>query len=81
MNNKGKILTGTVVSVHTPQTVIVTIASTHRHPLYKKAVRRTRRLPVHNASLTLIEGDMVRIQETKPISRTKHFTVLEKVTK
>ena len=81
MNNKGKILTGTVVSAKTPQTVIITVASTHRHPLYKKAIRRTRRMAVHNTSLTLVVGDMVRVAETKPISRTKHFIVLEKVTK
>jgi small subunit ribosomal protein S17 len=82
MNNekiKGKIFTGEVVSAKTPKTVIVAIISMHRHPLYKKAVRKTRRFAVHNESLTLAVGDTVRIQETKPISKTKHFIVLEKV--
>lgn len=82
MNNekiKGKIFTGVVVSAKTPKTVIVAIVSMHRHPLYKKAVRKTRRFAAHNESLALAIGDNVRIQETKPISKTKHFIVLEKV--
>ena len=81
MKNKGKIFTGTVVSAKTPQTVIVMVASTRLHPLYKKLMRRTKRLAVHNPTLTLAEGDTVRIQETKPLSKTKHFIVLEKVAK
>jgi small subunit ribosomal protein S17 len=75
----GKIFTGEVVSNRTPKTVIVAVTSMHRHPIYKKAVRRTRRFPVHNESVQCAIGDTVRIQETKPISKTKHFIVLEKV--
>ena len=75
---KGKVLTGEVVSMASSKTVIVAVSSMSRHPLYKKAVRRTKRFPVHNQSLELSIGDTVRIQETKPISKTKHFIVLEK---
>ena len=78
---KGKIFEAIVVSAKTPQTVIVSVESTHRHQLYKKAVRRTKRFAAHNEALTIAVGDYVRIQETKPISRTKHFVVLEKFTK
>lgn len=87
MNNKkaevinGKLLAGVVMSVKTPKTVIVAIESFHRHPLYKKAVRRTNRMAVHNESTELNVGDFVQIRETKPISRTKHFIVVGKITK
>jgi small subunit ribosomal protein S17 len=74
----GKILTGVVMSVKNIKTVIVAVISSHRHPLYKKATRKTRRFAVHNESMTLAVGDTVRIQETKPISKTKHFIVLAK---
>jgi small subunit ribosomal protein S17 len=77
--NAGKVFIGEVVSAHTPKTVIVAVSSTYRHPLYKKAVRRTKRFSVHNESLELAVGDMVRIQEVKPISRMKHSIVLEKI--
>ena len=68
-----------VVSSKTPKTVIVAVQSSYRHPLYKKAVRRTRRFAAHNESFELVMGDKVKMRETKPVSRTKHFIVFEKV--
>ncbi|HUD20410.1 MAG TPA: 30S ribosomal protein S17 [Patescibacteria group bacterium] len=79
MGANGKIFTGEVVSVKTIKTVVVAVISTYRHPLYKKLVRKTKRFMAHNESLTLAVGDTVRIGETKPISRSKHFIVLNKV--
>lgn len=76
---KGKIFTGVVASAKTPKTIVVTISSMFKHPLYKKAVRRTKRVLVHNETVTVTEGDTIRIQETKPISKMKHFIALEKV--
>jgi small subunit ribosomal protein S17 len=76
----GKIFTGEVVSTRLTKTVIVAVSSTYRHPLYRKAVRTTRRFSAHNESLELSVGDKVRIRETKPISKTKHFIVIEKIT-
>jgi small subunit ribosomal protein S17 len=76
---KGKVLEGTVVSAKTPMTVIVAVTSVHRHPLYKKAVKRTKHFAAHNVDLSLAAGDVVVIQETKPISKTKHFKVVEKL--
>jgi len=75
----GKIFTGKVVSAKTAKTIIVAVSSTYTHPLYKKAIRTTRRFSVHNESLAVAVGDTVRIQETKPISKTKHFIVIEKM--
>ncbi len=70
---------GQVVSAKTAKTVVVAVQSQSRHPLYKKLVRRTRRFAAHNESMVLEIGDTVVIAETKPISRTKHFYVKEKV--
>lgn len=73
MNN---IMEGTVVSVSSPKTVIVSVTHQFRHPLYKKAVNRMKRFAVDTGDKTLSVGDMVKIVETKPISRHKHFKVI-----
>ncbi len=78
---KGKELIGRVVSTNLQKTVIVTVEHTFRHPLYKKSIRRMKRYACHNESLTLQSGDMVRIAEAKPMSRRKHFKVVEKISK
>ena len=77
--NKSKKFTGLIVSVATPHTVIVAVGKVLRHPLYKKAVRSTKRFAVHNESLTLAVGDRVTIAQTRPMSRTKHYKVVKKV--
>jgi small subunit ribosomal protein S17 len=74
-------LEGTVKSVKNQKTAIVSVTTMTRHPLYKKAVKKTKRYAVHNELAGLAVGDMVRIAETKPISKTKHFKVLEKIIK
>jgi len=76
--NKKKVFSGTVVSLATKKTVIVALTRVRRHPLYKKAIKRTRRFAAHNESLTLTVGDKVEIMETRPVSRTKHFIVTKK---
>ena len=76
--NKKKVFSGTVVSLATKKTVIVALTKVRRHPLYKKAIKRTRRFAAHNESLTLTVGDKVEIMETRPVSRTKHFIVTKK---
>ncbi|OGG11890.1 30S ribosomal protein S17 [Candidatus Gottesmanbacteria bacterium RBG_13_45_10] len=76
---KGKVFEGSVVSTKTPKTIIVEVTHSHRHPLYKKAVKRSKRFSVHNESIDVKEGDKVRIIETKPISKRKHFRLLSKI--
>ena len=76
---KGQVMEGKVVSSKTPMTVIVAVVTTHRHPLYKKAVKKTKHFAVHNVDFTLVVGDKVKVRETKPISKTKHFIVVEKL--
>ncbi len=73
-----KTVTGRVVSV-SPKTVIVAVVHEFRHPLYEKAVKRTKKFAVHNENTELVVGDNVAIVETRPISRTKHFMVKGKL--
>lgn len=76
----GKILNGIVVSMKTTQTVQVKVERFIVHPIYKKPVRRSRVIAAHNELDGIVVGDMVRLISTRPISKTKHFKVLEKVT-
>lgn len=76
----GKTISGIVVSMKTKQTIQVKVERFIVHPIYKKPVRRSRIFAAHNEIEGISEGDTVRIISTKPISKTKHFKVLEKVT-
>lgn len=73
-----KTMTGKVVSAKTLQTVIVGVTTTHRHPLYKKAMKKLRHFAAHNTKFEVKEGDTVTISEIKPVSKTKHFEVIAK---
>ncbi|MDP3998810.1 MAG: 30S ribosomal protein S17 [bacterium] len=76
-----KILTGHVVSVKTQKSLTVEVESRRHHPLYKKLVKKTKKYKVHNDNLKVETGDLVKIIETKPISREKHFKLIEVVKK
>lgn len=70
---------GEVVSTKGAKMVIVRVERIRRHPVYKKAIRKTKRFAAHNESENLVVGDRVVITETKPISKTKHFRVVKKL--
>jgi small subunit ribosomal protein S17 len=72
-----KSITGTVVSDKMAKTVIVQVATTTRHRLYKKILRRTKRYLAHDDHLGAKPGDTVRIVETRPLSRLKRWRVAE----
>ena len=72
--------TGTVVSDRADQTIIVTIERAARHRLYRKVIRRTKRYPVHDPENLATVGDLVRIEECRPISKTKHWRLVEVLT-
>lgn len=76
-----KILEGKVVSTKMQKTVVVEVERMFRHPLYKKVIRRHKKYKAHNEKLDLKEGDLVRIKECAPISKDKHFVVIEKLEK
>ncbi|MDO8451822.1 MAG: 30S ribosomal protein S17 [bacterium] len=77
-SRNGKIFLGRVVSTAMQKTVVVEVSHSVRHPIYKKSIRRVRKFSVHNESFDLVKGDFVEIQEVKPISKRKHFTVIAK---
>jgi small subunit ribosomal protein S17 len=72
-----KVRTGVVVSDAMEKTVVVRIASQVRHPLYGKIVRRSTKLKAHDESFDAHVGDTVRIVETRPMSKTKRWRVVE----
>jgi len=68
---------GTVVSDKMDKTVVVAVENRFPHPIYQKTVSRTQRYKVHDEANTCKVGDRVRITETRPLSRTKRWTVAE----
>jgi small subunit ribosomal protein S17 len=72
-----KVRTGLVVSDAMDKTVVVRISSQVKHPLYGKIVRRSTRLKAHDESNESHVGDTVRIMETRPLSKTKRWRVVE----
>ncbi|MDO8741905.1 MAG: 30S ribosomal protein S17 [Candidatus Roizmanbacteria bacterium] len=76
-----KILTGQVVSTKMTKTVVVMVERKFRHPVYHKVIVRHKKYKAHNEKLDLKLGDTVQIEETKPISKDKHFIVIKKLKK
>ncbi|HEY9891644.1 MAG TPA: 30S ribosomal protein S17 [Candidatus Sericytochromatia bacterium] len=68
---------GLVVSDKMNKTVVVAVENRTAHPKYGKIVVRTKRYKAHDEENQCKEGDRVRIQETRPLSRTKHWMVAE----
>ena len=75
MNNRRRLI-GVVTSNKMQKTVVVEVSRTYRHPLYLKVVHSSRRMMAHD-ELGCQIGDQVRIVESRPISRTKHWVVEE----
>ncbi len=72
-----KILEGVVVSLGTPKTAVVEVTRIVRHPFYKKLMRKSKRIKADTQALKIAMGDFVKIVETRPISREKHFKIME----
>ena len=75
MKEQRKRLVGRVTSDKMEKTVVVTIERTSRHPLYGKVLRRGRNYKAHNENNQAKAGDLVRIVESRPMSREKRWTV------
>ncbi len=73
-----RILQGVVVSDKQEKTVVVRVERRFTHPLLKKTVRRTKHYHAHDEAKAHKIGDQVSIEETKPISKLKRWTVVEK---
>ena len=76
-----KVRLGYVISDKMDKTVIVQVGSSKAHRLYRKTVQQRSRFKVHDEKNECGVGDLVRIAETKPISREKRWRVLEIVEK
>ncbi len=75
-----KVRVGTVVSDRMEKTLVVAIERTSRHPLYRKVIRRTKRYHVHDPDGLGTLGDIVRIEECRPVSRTKRWRLVAVLT-
>ena len=71
-----KTRTGVVVSTKMEKTIVVALERTFAHPLYQKQVNVTKRVKAHD-DVGAGEGDTVRIAETRPLSKTKRWRVVE----
>jgi small subunit ribosomal protein S17 len=75
--NSRKVRVGTVVSDKQNKTVTVSVARRFPHPLYGKQVTRTKKYHAHDENNEYQVGDTVRIVETRPLSKTKRWRVVE----
>jgi len=81
MEKKRKTRIGRVVSDKMDKTVVVAVETPKRHPLYKKTIRRVVKYKAHDEKNECGVGDIVRIEETRPLSKQKRWRVAEMITK
>ena len=74
-----KVRVGVVVSNKMDKTVVVRVSRLAEHPLYGKRIRRAKKYVAHDAENTCRIGDEVRIRETRPLSKTKRWELVEVV--
>lgn len=71
-----RVLQGTVVSDTNDKTVVVRVDRAFTHPVMKKTVRRSKKYHAHDEANTFKVGDIVRIEESRPISKNKRWVVV-----
>ena len=81
MEKVQKELVGTVVSACNNKTITVRVETYKKHPKYGKRVKYSKKYAAHDEKNEAKKGDIVRITETRPLSKTKHFRVVEIVEK
>lgn len=74
-----KVRSGTVVSDKMDKTATVVVVRTYKHTTFERVVRRRKKYLVHDVENILKIGDQVRIIETRPLSKNKHWRLLEVV--
>jgi len=74
---KGKVRSGRVVSDKMDKTRVVAVERVTRHPLYGKIIRRTKKYKMHDETNESRVGDVVRMMETRPISKDKRWRLVE----
>ena len=80
-SNAAKVRQGIVVSNKGDKSITVRIDFARRHPTYEKIVRRSRKLHAHDERNEAGEGDVVRVVETRPLSKTKRWRLVDVVEK
>ena len=75
--NLRKVRTGKVVSDKMDKTIVVAVIDNVNHPLYGKIVKRTRKLYAEDANNECHVGDRVKVMETRPLSKTKRWRLVE----
>jgi small subunit ribosomal protein S17 len=78
VNRKSRV--GTVVSDANDQTIVVVVERAARHRIYRKVIRQTKKYHVHDPENIATRGDLVRIEECRPISKLKKFRLVEILT-
>ena len=79
--NLRKTMVGTVVSDKMDKTIVVAIETRVKHPIYKKTVKRTYKLKAHDEENSCKVGDIVKVMETRPLSKDKRWRLVEIVEK
>ena len=75
--NLRKTMIGTVVSDKMDKTVVVAVETRVKHPIYQKTVKRTYKLKAHDEENKCKSGDIVKVMETRPLSKDKRWRVVE----
>ena len=81
VRERRKLLVGRVVSDRADKTVVVRVERLKRHPLYGKVIRHRKRYKAHDEDNACRVGDLVRIIESRPISKEKRWVVTEILTR
>ena len=79
--NLRKTMVGTVVSDKMDKTIVVAVETRVKHPIYKKTVKRTYKLKAHDEENSCKVGDVVKVMETRPLSKDKRWRLVEVVEK
>ena len=80
-NSVERVLTGKVVSNSREKTIAVLIERRVRHPIYKKYIKRSTKVHAHDEKNECDLGDVVRVSESKPFSKTKNWSLIEVIEK
>ena len=75
--NLRKVMIGTVVSDKMDKTIVVAVETSVRHKIYKKIVKRTYKLKAHDENNECKVGDIVKVMETRPLSKDKRWRLVE----
>ena len=74
-----KTLKGKIISDKMQKTAVVLVERFFKHPKYRKFIKRSKKYKAHNEENEYKTGDEVLIEETKPLSKDKHFKIIKKI--